>query len=431
MSDTRTPKGTRAGGEFAEHSRDEADIELTADGDMAWERPEGWGTVFTFPSERLALAATKIERANRRLEHAGISERFSFDTELNVVNNEGKLIEMATITLNRPSLSFGDWKFTGAHQFTADGQVLSFADERLDFKVEDSHCDHCGKTRQRGSVYTLHSDVEGDKQVGKSCLSAFLGIKPVGLWALESDLDFSDLEPDESDEGFGNYGGSQVYPAEDLVLAAVIASDAGGFTPKSRATGERPATAELVLDNFTGLVENATSSHREKAAEILQWINDQKPEPDNDYMQNLRASIAGDSRWVKTKHVGIAVSVVGAYDNAREYIERQRLRDEQNSKIKKSYLAPPATKVKDIGATILSANMSEGYRPGSTQTLVKMLDDDGHLLTWWASGAKHFEAGDKIVVAATVKKNDEYRDEFQTVLTRAKITDPTTGDLLG
>tara|TARA_R110002051_G_scaffold60546_9_gene110890 strand:- start:3341 stop:4657 length:1317 start_codon:yes stop_codon:yes gene_type:complete len=422
----RVERGRPTGGEFAAHERQEASIELSVE-----PAEESASPVLSYdiPYENVHLVMSKIEKANKRLERAGVEARFTVESEPVTKEVDGIDYEFTRMTLNEPQLGFEGWTFTGAHQRTADGHILSFGENAPE--VTDVRCDHCGKNRRRESVYTLHSETEGDMQVGKSCLSAFLGIKPEGLWALERPIELDEFEqPDDPD--WSPSPSSRVFDAQELIVAALAASaDGQEFTSRNAATSKDPATADTVLLGFEELSQLETPERVARAQEILKWVSEIPEDEDSDYLSNLRTVIGGERRIVKAKHVPLAVSAISAIEYERLRAEAEAARALRESQKVRAYLAAPKEKIEDLDATVISTNTFPGVHYNTYTTLVKLRGKDGHLITWFASGIKDYEEGSTVKVKGTVKANEIYNDDYQTVLTRAKITDPETGNVLG
>lgn len=430
MTQNRQPRGTPVGGEFAEHAHDESDVSLDIE---EFPAPPAGPAAFTFPASKLPDALHRIEKANNRLKRAGIEERFTYETETSyrVDDKTGLDIEMTKLTLNKPAIGHDGWTFVGAHDFTPDGQPI--AAYRKDAAVPDAldtRCDQCGVTRSRDRVYTLRNE-DGDlKQVGSSCLSAFLGVKPAGLWALEYDLEEGDEDPD-SDEFARFARESTVYGALDLVAAGLVVSDGGkSFVSRSASDFETPATVDTVLRDFSVLREKLTEENIRDAKKIIKWLK--KQPADGDYIANLKAALVqkgDDEKRVNQKHTALAVSVIGSYRRAMERELGKKIRVDQKAKEVKGYLATPTEKVKDITATVQLVRHFEtnyGYYP-STSTMIVMIADSGHVLKWTASSFKELEEGARVTISGTVKANEVYNETWQTVLTRAKVL-PVEGE---
>lgn len=433
----RQPAGIPTGGEFATITHTEADIALEQGEE--WPEPEQNHT-FHMRSSRLGEAMERIEKANARLARAGIEARFTYTVQTYVKTSQtGVHTEMAAVELNQPVLSFDGWSFTGAFDFTPDGSVIAAYRGENAPDVTEPSCEHCGSNRRRDRVYTLHSDTEGDKQVGKTCLGAFLGIRPAGLWALGDDLNLSEFDADSDldDDSHRRGGSSQVFPAEDLIAAALAISDDGkNFLSRAKATFNEPSTGQLLLDGWDTAFQQVTDKQQVAARELIAWVKDQDS-TGNDYLQNLQAAlVGGEGKWVKRKHVALAVSVIAAHNAALDREREKQIRKEQKAARKKEFLAPKGEKIGDLTATVqLIRQFESGFGYGSSRkmnTMVVMITDTGHTVKWTTASSIPYGQGDRVKIGkATVKGNDMYGTgddaQWQTVVIRAQL-EPLGGD---
>jgi hypothetical protein len=441
----RQPSGIPVGGEFASHRRPDGNVAL---GDQGRDPEDHWfedenevpehveQDTFTFNTSRLAAAIAKIDKANKRLARAHVNAHFEYTLDTKVVFDERHLmhIERTTLTLNRPVLKQEGWTFEAAFDFTPDGDVVrAYA---VDGDVTDpvnSHCDVCNTNRQRERVYSLRNTEGMKTQVGSTCLASFLGIRPEGLWALDYDLDFEEGEDDDETD-WSTRSGYAVYPAENLIAAALEASDNGKeFISRSRSTFDHPATADLVTSDFNKYNDVVTDKQLAEARRIIRWVKSLPDDDNNDYTANLRALLVpkkrGDEKWVKSKHVPTAASAVGSYYAAKDKATAGKIRKEQKAAEVKGYLAEPKAKLEAVRATVVTSRYLGDQQYPST--IVKLLTEDGHAVSWFAAGSKDFTPGQKVNIRATVKANEIYQDSYETVITRAKLTDPETGEVQG
>jgi hypothetical protein len=409
-------------GTFTEKGQSQPEVSLLSEDDEP-EWDDEYIPKFRMPENHLALGIKKIDQANARLAKLGVEERFSYEVEMTTEKRNGYTYQYATITLNRPKIGYDGWSFAGAHDFTPAGQVLSFRSAPGAPRVTDNHCDHCGANRARSRVYTVVHAEKGTMQVGASCLEAFLGTSPKGLWALESDLDLDKIE--EVSGGIYDIR-SRVYDPEDLLLAALAASEDGkSYVSAARGDFLNKPTAVLVREKWLELQATGdTKQRRLLARKIIRWARKLEGQPGS-YDDNLRATFAGkkDEVFVKGKHLGMAVSAVGGYMRAQDDVARVEMVAKQKVEDQREYLAAPKEKLADLEATIRVAHHDEsnfGYHPTPT-TLLVMVTESGHVLKWGASGDHNLKAGDKIRLrTASVKANTVYEGTFQTVITRAK-----------
>lgn len=411
----------RLTGEFGEHRHTAPDFELATE---TYIEPESWTPIYDMPLSHVGEAKKRIERANRRLARAGVAERFTIDVEEYVHVPEGDTVGVAAarVTLNSPQLSIGGWKFSAAHEMTADGHIVNYGPT----KVEEMRCDHCGHARRRGKVFTVVNNQGEQKVVGSNCLTAFLGIRPEGLWSLTFDLEAKD--DDEERDVWSGATGDKVVPALDLVGAALAASKDGmEFVPKSRASIETPSTAAVVEKDLSTMVAAGEEPERRAQAEtILAWVNAQ-PDGDSDYIDNLRSVLAGKERWVGRKHFGIGVSAVSAYRNAQEWAARDaQKREESEALYKQGHIGEPGVRFRDRKMTLMVAQIIPGDLYGPKTRMVFRDDETGRQVLWWASGDRTFdiEEGQAVTVTATVSEHGEYHGADQTTVQRAKLQFP-------
>lgn len=418
-TDRREAARDRHSGEFGEQTHTAPEMELVAEPE--WEyRP----LVYSMPLSRLPEAVKRVDRANRRLERAGVEERFEMEFEeyVDVPENDVVGVSAVRLTLSSPRLSLSGWKFAGAHEMTADGHIVNYGPA----KVEEMRCDHCGHARRRGKVYTVVNRDGEVKVVGSNCIGAFLGVRPEGLWSLTFDLE--DDHGDEDDEGgvWARSTGDVTVPALDLVGAALAASNDGQhFVPKSKATEKDPSTASKVEGELRAMVAAGEEPERRAQAEkILAWVNEQ-PTGDSEYIDNLRSVLAGKERWVGRKHFGIGVSAVSAYRNAQEWAARDaQKRQDADALYKQGHLGDAGERLRDRPMTLMVAQAYPGDLYGPTTRMVFRDNETGRQVLWWASGDRSHEwhEGDAVVLTATVKEHGNFNGADQTVVSRGKLT---------
>ena len=419
------PRGEHRGPTDSDYQELLQEVEAAAEQKAveAADRATAANTTYSIPTGRLDEALAKIDKANKRLaKYPEITERFTYTLgEPSVENRNGQYISVQALTVNKPVLRVNGWGFAAAHEFTANGGITTFvADEEiqhdLDTRTVDNSCEHCGSNRHRERVYWLRNDDGEVKQVGSNCLKGFLGIKPNGLWALESGLDLdtkNDDDPRSSE--------SRVFDREELLTAALIASDnSNGFVSKTAASVSQPATSEEVRQNWDLYAHVPFDEERHmKVQRILAWIDNKEHNTHGDYMGNLKAAL-GEGSWVKAKHLPLVVSAISAYDREERIRVEQERKQEADKNLKREYLAPAGAKLQDLRLTVKKSRVFPNQF-GHTNLLV-LEDEHGHVVKW-NSSAEVYQVGDNILVkSATVKDNDIYDDVYQTVITRARTT---------
>lgn len=377
---------------------------------------------YTFPESKLEDALHRIEKANRKLERAGIKERFTADTEYFTEEGEnGEKFSMVKLQLNHPPLSVDGWDFVAAVDEAENGLVTRVmpGQELGGYKPESMICDHCGRKRFRKATYLIRNEQGEYKQVGSSCLEPFLGMSPKGLWALEFDME----ENNRLDDGRRVSGGvDSVVPLQDTVAIALAVSD-NGKSFKSKAYAQETfsdSTSDMVRNELFGLKKDKKkldySEYMDKAAEVIQ---NTKFEGDNDYVTNMRTIL--DAENVKAKHIGYAVSVVSAYNRQHEDIAAKKAKIDNAPS---GFLGEVGEKFTNKTATVKIIKHDENpysYN-GEKVSWIVLRTDDNKEVVWSASKYLDFEPGDKVNIAkGKVKNHKTYNGNDQTSINYAKI----------
>ena len=434
----RQPAGVPVGGQFAVGAHTEAQGVHLASDDVKVTQPPAQ-PCYDIPSARLHDAIAKINAANKKLERAGIDNRFTYKTEeyLQKTTRDAygfpqDSYELRTkLTLSEPKIAYNGWQFVAALDATEHGFITRTApgQDLEGWRPDTQECDHCGKARHRNSTYIVKNAAGERKQIGSNCLEPFLGVKPKGLWALEWDLDME--EPGERDDYAG--GGSDVIPVRDLIATALAVSDGGkGFMSRAKATQwQKTSTADATNSHLFDRSRSLREARERAKAEVAAagYLKDgtvdaviaaaQAAEGDGDYVTNLKTSLAGE--WVGRQHAAIAISAIGVWRRGQE-------RAAEKATITKGFAAPVAAKITGIPATVTKVSYHDNPYDyyGGVNTLVIFQTPDGHQVKWFASGRKEFEVGQVgAFTGGSVKAHEEYQGVDQTVVTRVKF-EPTT-----
>jgi hypothetical protein len=389
---------------------------------------------YTIPMHNLEAFRDRIDKANRKLERAGIDERFKMTYAPEIRREEdGSFTQVASVELNQPVISHGDFRFLAYHEATPNGDFITHAQGRDIADPTDGRCDHCKLNRHRGKLYTVQNKETGEVlQVGSTCLEPFFGVKPSGLWALENE-DGLDLEEFRYQPGGGN-GSSRAYDGDTLLLAAYRATNRGeNYVSRDRADYQNRATADIVREQldtrytasdgetYAGHPTDEETAYIKRLKEYVSGLGDEE-----EYERNLKTVLTpaeDGSTYVGSKHIGIAASAVAALARADRQAARDAARAAQNASKKQEYLAPPKTKVAGVKAKVTGIHGFDnqyGY-----QEIVIMQDDQGHILKWKTSSSPDLSTGDDIVLSATVKDNEVYNGDFQTSIIRPKFEKQT------
>lgn len=290
------------------------------------------------------------------------------------------------------------------------------------------HCDHCGMVRNRKDTYIVRNVETGEyRQVGSSCLRDFTGTNatPEAIARRAGWLfDFA---------GLGSYGrlgdslGDNL--AEYLTVVSAVIRDSGWLSKSAVYNGSgygipTAQLAEQVMHPFHGskdqlayaakITESITESDTKRASATIDYVRDMAGlEGLNDYLHNLTVVIAGD--YVPERGYGLAASAIPFYMREMEKIELRKVRE---SKPVSQHIGAIGGKIETHVTIVSVRELASDY---GTTLLVKMADDAGNDITWFASGNVNPEAGQSYTLRGTVKKHDTYNGQAQTVVTRCKL----------
>lgn len=298
------------------------------------------------------------------------------------------------------------------------------------WRTTGDRCDHCGVDgRGRNKLVVVTHESGERKIVGTTCLRDFLGHtspERIADWATL----LADFDPENyvDDDAYGSAGGGERRYEPITYLAFVVRSTReNGWTPRSAVRFGDTATADDAADLFALAAgwfrpgRNEVRPAEPTAAELAlataahAWGAEQGG---NDYLDNLSAVCQKTS--LRRKHIGLAASVVSAYER---HLGREA---ERKAAAEATAASVHVGAVKDriaIDGTVTFVRFFEGDY--GTRALVKILDH-GNVLVWWCSNAANApEVGEVVTGKATVKAHEDYQGTAQTVITRAKL-DPRT-----
>ena len=380
--------------------------------------------IYSFPASRLEEAKKRIDKANRKLERAGVEERFTYTVEEYIEEDaDGHKFAMVSLEMSNPKLKVSGWDFVAAVDRTPDGGVITRVLPNQDLgegRPESLICEHCGRARHRKTTYMLRNSEGEYKQVGSGCLSSFLGVEPKGLWALNYDMDVDSSLIGGKPE-FG--GADTVFDLQEVVATGLAASDNGQTFVTASSANEYggASTADRVRKKLFGtLRDEKIEVSEEHYAAAREMIANTTIDGETEYARNMRTVLGSTN--LSVKHIGMAVSVIAAANREKWKQEREAAKALEVKSV--GYLAEVGAKVSNLDLTVKRVDYYEGSY--GTQTRIIMTAPDGKEVLWTASGYRSAEAGDNIQIkSATVKNHRQFNDNDQTVLTRARINEPS------
>lgn len=392
--------------------------------------------------------------------HEGISHT-KLDTaellakaEKNVAEGRGSIIYRTyfTVTLTGAVPRLAGWEFVATLQhLEVDGEVANMLrivpgfGESLPVRFRTSgpeNCDHCRKViRSRKETFVVRKTGTNEwLQVGRSCTQTFLGgadphSVAKGLEYLQS---AGDLCNSAESDGFG--GGRFVESAEMETFlawaAACVRIDGWLSRGKARAMANgMTATADMAFmfecpPHFgpgqdkarrefeaARLAHTPTDADKALVAAALTYAETSlagKMEG-NDYLYNLW--VACNQSTVTAKLAGIAGSLISHYIKE---VERATLHELETRRTADSKHVGTVGERRFFKVTTLKVITVDGQF--GTTCIHKMVDADGNLLVWFATGsADNLETGKEVWLKATVKKHDTRDGKLQTVINRAEV----------
>lgn len=298
------------------------------------------------------------------------------------------------------------------------------------FRTVKCHCEHCKVYRRRNETFVLGNVDTGEQvQVGRTCLKDFLGYCDPAQVAQRFAFfkSIRDLE-----ESWGGRWGS-VFPADEVVALTFAAIRLWGWTSKGMAMMDERLlpTAHyvgLVLDPPPDLHKDHMAEMRAKrnqliaevkdadwarGEEVVQWVA-QGGAGDSDYGHNLKAVF--ERQLVEYKRLGLVCSAVQAFERAHQReVERA-----QSGEKASEWVGEVGERLRGIEVTQESARVVGSSQFGELD-LIKFVDKDGNVFTWFTGSGSGLNNGDKAIIDGTVKRHTEFKGARETQLTRCKV----------
>jgi hypothetical protein len=303
------------------------------------------------------------------------------------------------------------------------------------FRNVEPHCEHCEFVRRRKDTFLVRSDDGTIKQVGRNCLSAYLGgADPQALAKLaELLIEARSVasSADEYDWCGGGHGELTASIAQFLTYVATsIRLDGWVSRGQARDHGDATATADIAwrvlfpfgprdreeAQRFQGLVEKRDYQLAQDAlARCRTELTEQTTK--SDYEHNLRVVCASDI--VKASTVGLAASVVSWYERllGRELARQQTTKTTKDSK-------HVGVVGEMINVTVGVLGVHDGDSQWGVYYFHRLLDDAGNVFVW-RSTKERLDVGSRYKLRAKIKEHGEYKGTLQTVLTRARVKEAT------
>lgn len=393
-------------------------------------------TKSTIPAHRIGDLRARVAELNKRAGKLGMQpvilhegaprwEDFSETVEGGVTRRGKRHVVEVELVGQAPVI--GGSVFVAKLEHTAAGNLISkgFGQDERDltaWRQASSRCQHCGLDRRRSCTYLV--ETQGALvQVGSDCLddytrsaNAEAAVHLMNLWA--------ELGNDIGDEDGEYWGGWYPDPTPLEYLAAAVRSTIEhGFRRTDNVEGSTREDANFLAGprpkdgrpRQVWLERRPTEEHVARAEAVLAWIRTSTES--TDYAHNLRVACA--QPVVMSKARGLLASAPNALDRY-EGIQRERAQRAPNA----GHFGAVGEKF-DAKVTVGTAKYVEGYMGGTSQRMLNLTDDAGHVFKVFTAGA----AGDlddysgEWFMRATVKKHVEDRAGAPvTLITRVQLS---------
>jgi hypothetical protein len=377
----------------------------------------------------LHVVRERVAKANRRLEKAGVSERFELVVgEPELVEERDPYTQLVVaryheveVSLAVPQIGYNGWTFVATLSFEKAGTIVrTVPGARCSYRPADQECDHCGTVRHRTETFVVFNAETGEyKQLGRNCLELFLGIRPC-LWVFDVEPSLSDT--DRSPRGV------DLESVENIVAAALgvtkggpgyVSQAAAEFKGVSSTQETRSCLYERPVGRYATERQHELNAYREAAAGYLadgtvaKVIEAAKAiEGDSEYADNIR--ILAASEYVDVKNLGLVASFVAVYNRANRVAAERKAKSDRVS----GWLGDVKGQLTTTGTVVNKRFIESRY---GTSTLVEWVTAEGLTCKWFSSNTVEANEGDVVTVTGTVKKHDTYQGLKSTVLTRCKL----------
>jgi hypothetical protein len=366
-----------------------------------------------------------------------IIRKFKRTNALGIEYDVEREYTQVTVTGERPVLS--GWSLAGVKDVMGNGEMLLSEVPGVEvparFKSPAWNCEHCNTNRRRKQLVIVRNVETGEfKQVGKTCLSDFLGGMDVkgylAYYAMILSVESGDVDPDEPGFWSGPRGATSYDPVRFLsVTSAVVRKFGWVSVGKARESfGELCPTVNLTCQYILDRTDDAAELRREvgepteqdevRAKSALEWARGHDPEQTSGYLYNL--GVAARQDCIVDKTVGIMASAISAFQRAQDREAERKAKAEADAG------KPPKVHVGTVGKREVFSVTVKAVRhfesDWGVRSLVRMEDESGNILVWWTGEAPEWaEEGNAATVKGTVKKHDDYKGTPQTTVSRVAL----------
>lgn len=288
-----------------------------------------------------------------------------------------------------------------------------------DYRYLPISCDHCNTAHRRVFAFVIQNEEE-TLSIGRHCFGEFTGSNNNVLAAIDNTMLmeslFSSFAFDEYDGDREQYGSSfkKMYYVDAILAYAWNETQVTkGYVRRNPDDEQAYNTPDAVIGRVTSTnpkKELYTDDDLAQAKTLIEFI---KAMPaDNEYIRNMQAFVSADA--IQFKRIGFVASAVSIWF--------RHLKSKMNlpTKVESNHIGIINEKITNLKITVLATKIVEGNY-GNKQ-MVKMIDEQGNVLTWWNSSSNWYDVGfEAVIKSAKVKLHDVYNNQKQTTVSHVKF----------
>lgn len=384
-----------------------------------------------------------LEKLINKLEKKGlpIDLKWSWGKPLTISETyTGKIVTVSRIPLLLEGTLpiFDGWEFIATLQ-RIEGSNIVLSNEHIPNVYRDRmECDHCKLQRKRNETFILRNKQEY-KQVGSTCLNDFFQ-NQVDKIALKATLLHGLFEQLQRACEYNGEGAKLNFLLQEVLLLTHARIRVKGWMSNAQAKEKGIQSTSyavreyltnpksMVMDNVTVIISDDVYVER-----VIEWaenLADSEVEG-SDYLYNVRTIARSGS--VNLKTIGLACSIVYAYEKAHEKVETNRSNHVGEVGQVVSFGLPQ--QVGKRGRTLKNApivlsdsavtltRIARYETQWGVTTVLCFVDISGNGIVWKASSCDvtQDDVNKRFTIVGTVKEHSVYNGANQTILTRCNI----------
>lgn len=366
--------------------------------------------IYNIPEFNFEKFKSKIEYVNKKCIKLGFPE-----IKTNILKTYFKdgIFNIYEVEIDGETPKIDNWKFVAKLEHTEKGNIIrniSLYQIPNYFRETSPKCEHCNVNRKRNDTFVLKNQITGEfKQVGKNCLSDFLGgIDPHNVALYCEYLKDIELLENYSDDDVENFSKIKSYfPLFDVLALSHFFIKTYGYVKKIDSNSEKKATFQRVIDSFKEKENIKILLSNEDIKDMINWVNNSLE--DNEYINNLK--ILCQFEYVEEKNIGILASLPIVY---QKYIDKK---NEEKIKKTSEYIGSSIGGKVCIRVLLQKTISFEGNWGINYIHIFK--DENDNVIKWKTS--IFMEENKMYEITGKIKNYETYKGVKQTELTRCKF----------